>query len=93
MAYALLANDGGLIVPPNTTTQSLFKVAGAFLNLMTRDRNFTVRNRDEVYSLPYRKVGEFVAHILRCAFPDTLLSQIDGDVVKHTVSHYKVILL
>lgn len=89
-----MANDGGLIVSPDTKSKTLIDTARVLFRAMDRiGRNFTVKNRKEVYSVPYTFIGDFIIYILACIFPDESISQIDGDVVKHTAAHYKILLL
>lgn len=93
-AYAYLADDGGVIVPPTTRRRAFTDLVNrAMRSVALANHSFIVRNGREVYSLSYARLAKFVYYLLECTFPDLVIPQIDCDVVKHAIVHYKVILL
>lgn len=92
--FALIANDGGLIIPAKTKSSVIFSLVYDLANAVRLSNvTFTVRHRNESYVLNPHLMREFGITIIHCIYVDSVVSQVDGDFLKHLSEHYKVLLL
>ena len=92
--YNHLANGPGLIVPESTPTRKVFEIAGAMLAVLKRsNHSFHMTDRGNRYTLSLDILPEFLSELLPCVFDGERVSQVDGDFLKHAISHARVMLL
>ena len=92
--YSYLAVGEGLIIPASTPSKTIFEfVGGMFVALKQSNHSFHFTDRGNRYTLSLDLLIEFLNEVLPCVFDGQQVSQVDGDFLKHTISHTRVMLL
>lgn len=94
LGYAYFSRDGTLFLEGDVKTSDFFQMADLSMTALTRaTQYFKVKFRGKKYRFPMEGVCRFTFEFMKCAFEGEFVKQLDGDSVKHAISHGKIMLL
>ena len=90
----MFSSDGTLTIESGVRSKEFMALGQTIYRALLRARhNFTVRHRKEILVIPVGVLGPFALELMECAFSEEFVSPLDGDFVKHSLTHAKVMLL
>lgn len=91
--FAYVADDGGLIISPQTESDYLRDMAMKFVAAGNIPGNLRPIKHGKIeYAIPPQLIDEGAGYFFRCALPFKYTNWVDGDVAKYSVSHHERML-
>lgn len=94
VGYAFIASDGSLIIPENTPVKRIYDLLNLMVGAMrASNQTADLRYRGKSFRITLDMVTEGMNLLLPCFYDTPYVEPSDGDVLKHSIGHVKVILL
>lgn len=92
--YAMFSGDGTLFIEREVKSSNFFALGQAIYRALKGSKpHFTVKHRGKELLISLDLIHNFTQAVMECVFNTEWISPVDGDVLKHAISHPKTMVL